>query len=363
MKVPFVDLLSQYSTIKSQIDEAIANVIGDSAFVGGSGNKYVQAFETSFADYLGIKYCVSCANGTDSLEMIIRALGIGPGDEVLVPALTWISTSEAVSAVGATPIFVDILPDFYTINPKKILAAITPRTKAIIPVHLYGLPAEMDEIMEIARQYKLIVIEDCAQAHGATYKGKKVGTIGDAGSFSFYPGKNLGAYGDAGCIVTNNPELTTLVRMITNHGQLTKHRHKMEGRNSRMDGLQAAILSVKLPLLEQWIESRIKNATFYTQLIGQRAKCPIVPDYSRHVFHLFVIETDNRDVLRQKLTAAGVETAVHYPCALPFLEVYSRFNYKKEDFPIASTITQRIVSLPMFAELTEKQIESVADLI
>ncbi|MGA2296787.1 MAG: DegT/DnrJ/EryC1/StrS family aminotransferase [FCB group bacterium] len=359
--IPFVDLQAQYKNIKSEIDDAIADVISDTAFISG---KYAAKFEEEFAAYLGIKSCVGCGNGTDAIEILLKSFNVGIGDEVIVPAHSWISTSEAVSNVGAKPVFVDIHPDYYTIDVSKIEGKITSKTRAIIPVHLFGLPAEMDEIMKIAQKHKLIVIEDAAQAHGAEYKGKKVGTIGDAAIFSFYPGKNLGAYGDAGCMVTNNEEIATKARMLANHGQLVKHEHKFEGRNSRLDGIQAAILSVKLPYLDKWNEARRLHAELYCKLLSlKNVKLPSAPAYSKHVYHVFAIQVENRTELIARFKAAGIETLIHYPTPLPFLEAYRHLGHKIDDFPVVSGYTDKLLSLPMFPELTEKQIESVCEVI
>ena len=358
MKIPFVDLYAQYLTIKDAIDEAIAKTIRTSGYIGGTS---VAGFEAAFADYLGMKHIIACANGTDSIEIILKAWGIGSGDEVIVPAHSWISTSEAVGNCGATPVFVDVRPDNYTINAELVAAAITPKTKAIIPVHLCGHPADMPAIMRIADKYGLKVMEDCAQSHGSTINGKKAGTFGHAASFSFYPGKNLGAYGDAGCMATNDDQLAATVRMIANHGQQSKHNHLIEGRNSRLDGLQAAILSAKLPYLEQWTEARIKHAAAYNRLLAEAGvETPATLDGYRHVFHLYVIRTDQREALAAHLKAAGIDTAIHYPTALPFLPCYSDRGFRPEDFPVAFYNQSRILSLPMFAELTQVQLEYVA---
>lgn len=364
MNVPFVDLKSQYLGIKDEIDKAIADVIAATAFVGGSGNMFVTDFEKSFAQYVGVTHCISCANGTDSLEILLKAYGVADDDEVIVPALTWISTSEAVTNVGAKPVFVDILQDYYTINVNKIEEKITSRTKAIIPVHLYGLPAEMDEINSLAKKHKLVVIEDCAQAHGAEYKGKKVGTIGDAASFSFYPGKNLGAYGDAGAMLTNSFEIAERVRMIANHGQLKKHQHKIEGRNSRLDGIHAAVLSVKLKYLDDWNLKRRQHADFYKeQLMSKNIKFQQAPEYSKHVYHIFSIALDHRNELIDTLKSKHIDTAIHYPAALPFLEAYKHHDYYIKDFPVVAELTSRIISLPMYPELNARAIEYVCDRI
>lgn len=358
MSVPFVDLYAQYLTIKSEIDEAIGTVIRETAFISG---KYAAQFEQAFAAYTGQKYCIACGNGTDSIEMLLQAMGIGVGDEVIVPAISWISTSEAVSAIGATPVFVDIDPEYYTLNPALIEAAITPRTKAIIPVHLYGQAADMPAIMAIASRHNLRVLEDCAQAHGAMVGGKMVGTFGDCASFSFYPGKNLGAYGDAGGMTTNSEEIATTARMIANHGQQGKHNHLREGRNSRLDGLQGAILGVKLPYLEQWTAARIAHAARYTELLtgATHLALPATRPDSRHVFHLYVIRTADRKALQARLHEVGIETAVHYPTALPFLKCYEHRGFTPAQFPVAAQYQHEILSIPMFAELTEGQIQTV----
>jgi dTDP-4-amino-4,6-dideoxygalactose transaminase len=359
MNVPFIDLKAQYLSIKSEIDATIFSVINESAFIGGD---YVKCFEDDFSKYINVSNVIGCANGTDSLEIIIKALGIGPGDEVIVPALSWFSTSEAVSSVGANPIFVDIEKEFYTIDTKLIEEKITSKTKAIIPVHLYGQAADMKTIISIAKKYNLKVIEDCAQSHGAEFERKNVGNWGDASSFSFYPGKNLGAYGDAGCMATNNEELAKVFRMIANHGQLKKHDHVMVGRNSRLDGLHAAVLSVKLKYLEEWTKKRIENAEFYDKLLQNSAiGIPKKRQNGRHVYHLYVVQVENRDSLINRLLKKGIQTAVHYPTALPLLKAYSFKNLKPSDFPIAFALSERILSIPMYAELTKDKIDYVAE--
>jgi dTDP-4-amino-4,6-dideoxygalactose transaminase len=357
MHIPFVDLKSQYLSLKHEFDEAILKVVSETAFIGG---KYAKAFEDAFAEYLEVEYCIACANGTDALEIGLKAIGVGAGDEVLVPANTFFATAEAVGNVGAKPVFVDIDPKFYNLDPAKIEEKITPRTKAIIPVHLYGLPAEMDEIMALARERGLKVLEDCAQAHGATYKGKTVGTFGDVATFSFYPSKNLGAFGDAGAIVTKSAETAEKARLIANHGQIAKNRHAFEGRNSRLDGIQAAVLSVKLPHLESWLEARRQNAALYNELLGDSGlQLPFAPAHSRHTYHLYVVQVPNREAVQQKLSAAGIETGTHYPTALPFLEAYAHLGFQPSDFPVAHSQMGKILSLPMYAELTGEMIEKV----
>ena len=361
MKVPFVDLYAQYLNIKKEIDEAIAATIKQSSYIGGQA---VKEFEAAFAGYLGIGQVIACANGTDSIEILLKAYGIGEGDEVIVPAISWISTSEAVSTVGAVPVFADIDPIYFTIDPVTLERAITPRTRAIIPVHLYGQPADMAAIMKIAGAHDLIVIEDCAQAHGAKLAGRTVGTWGHASSFSFYPGKNLGAYGDAGCMATNDPVIAEKVRMISQHGQKGKHNHLMEGRNSRLDGLQAAVLLAKLPYLEKWTETRIAHTKKYDALLsGAAVVIPPTRSDARHVFHLYVIRTERRDQLQKSLNDAGIETAIHYPTALPFLPCYSHRNFRPDDFPVAHSYPSSILSLPLFPELQDDAIAYICTAI
>lgn len=359
--IPFVDLKAQYLSIQTEIDEAIQSVINKTAFIGGS---YAAKFEKEFAAFHGVKHCIACANGTDSLEILLQAMGIGAGDEVLVPALSWISTSEAVSTIGATPVFVDIDPDYYTIDLDLIEAKITAKTKAIIPVHIYGQPVDMIRLMEIAKKHNLKVLEDCAQAHSATINGQKIGTFGDCASFSFYPGKNLGAYGDSGGMITNDDEIARIARMIANHGQEGKHNHLMEGRNSRMDGIQAAVLSVKLKYLNQWTDARIANSKEYDVLLKDSAVVtPKVLEKGKHVFHLYVIRSKNRAELMERLEAENVGISIHYPTALPFLDCYKNRNHQIEDFPVAHEVTQEIISLPMYAELSKESIKTVANII
>ena len=360
MKVPFVDLHRQYLSIKDQIDQAIADTITKTAFIGGES---IKAFEKAFASFIGTEYCIACANGTDSLEILLKSMGVGRGDEVIVPAISWISTSEAVSSVGAKPVFVDIDPDFYSIDVSKIEERITENTKCIIPVHLYGHPADMESIMALANKHNLKVLEDCAQAHGATFNGKKIGTFGHAASFSFYPGKNLGAYGDAGGMVTNDPEIAKTARMIANHGQLKKHDHQIEGRNSRMDGLQASILNIKLPHLDTWTQKRQEVAKAYTQKLEGVSEIvlPKIHEKASHVFHLYVIRTEDRDGLMSLLKENGISSGVHYPTPLPLLPAYKHLGHTANDFPVASEYANKILSLPIFPELQQEEIEYVCN--
>ncbi len=359
MKVPFVDLKAQYHSLKNEFDAAILDVVGNTAFVAG---RYAAAFEASFAEYIGAKHCVAVANGTDALEIALAAIGIGHGDEVIVPANTFFATAEAVANVGATAVFVDCEPNFYNIDVKRIEEKITPRTKAIIPVHLYGLPAEMDGVMAIAKKHGLKVVEDCAQSHGADYKGKRTGTFGDIATFSFYPGKNLGAYGDAGAIVTNDADAATRARLIANHGQPAKYQHTVIGRNSRMDGIQAAVLSLKLQHLDDWLDARRRNADRYNELLaGTGIPLPTAPEYSRHTYHLYVIRVKDRDAVTAKLNEAGIDTGLHYPTALPYLEVYADAGFQPTDFPIAYSQMSELLSLPMYAELSDEMIGYVCE--
>lgn len=359
MNIPFVDLKAQYAGLKDEIDAAVARVITETAFISG---RYAAEFESSFAEYIGASNCVAVANGTDALEIALGALGIGPGDEVIVPANTFFATAEAVANVGAEVVFVDCEPDFYNIDVEKIEEKITPRTKAIVPVHLYGLPAEMDAIMQIARRHDLKVVEDCAQAHGAKYKGRTVGTFGDAATYSFYPGKNLGAYGDAGAIATNDTSIAERCRLIANHGQPTKYRHTITGRNSRMDGIQAAVLSVKLCYIDKWLDARRAHAHRYSALLGDTGiALPRAPDYATHTYHLYVIRVKDRDAVAAKLNEAGIDTGLHYPTALPFLEAYAIKNYQPAHFPVAHEQMTELLSLPMYAELTGQMVEYVCE--
>ena len=356
MKIPFVDLHAQYLTIKSEIDGAIADVIANSAYIRGP---HVEAFERSYAQAMERKHCISCANGTDALYIAMRGLGIRHGDEVITTAHSWISTSETITQAGGKAVFCDTDKETFTIDPALIEAKITPRTVGIIPVHLYGQPADMDPIMDLARKHKLWVIEDCAQAHLARYRGRLVGTFGNAATFSFYPGKNLGAYGDAGCIVTNDDRLADWTTTYARHGG--KGDHVMEGVNSRLDGLQAAILNVKLKHLSQWTQIRRQVAARYDELlrgVGD-VRTPQVAAGREHVYHLYVIRTEKRDALMKQLKERGVSTVLNYPKALPFLPAYRYLGHRPEDFPVAHANQSRILSLPIFPEMTAEQIERV----
>ena len=337
-------------------------MIRDNAFIRGP---YVDAFEREFAEAVEIRHCVSCANGTDALYLAMAALKVRPGDEVITTAHSWISTSAMITHAGASVVFADTDGATFTIDPAAIEAAITPRTVGIIPVHLYGQPADMDAIMAIARKHKLWVIEDCAQAHLARYKGQQVGTFGNAATYSFYPGKNLGAMGDAGAVVTNDTALAERMAMLARHGGLIKHQHHIEGINSRLDGLQAAILSAKLPHLPAWTKARRDAADVYDAGLNQ-IEDVVVPQVGAdrtHVYHLYTIQHPRRDALAAHLRAHGVQTAINYPIALPFLEAYSRLEARPERFPNAHRDQSRILSLPMFAEITRAQQDEVIELV
>jgi len=357
--VPFADLHAQYLSIKDEIDGAIADVIARSAFVRGP---YVEAFEEEYAKAMEAKHCVSCADGTAALYVAMHGLGIKPGDEVITTAHSWISTSETVSQHGAVPVFVDIDPETYTIDPARIAEKITDRTVGIIPVHLYGQSADMGAIMAIARRHSLWVIEDCAQAHLATFEGTKVGRFGDAATWSFYPGKNLGAMGDAGAITTDDPDLAYRMARFARHGGIVKGIHEIEGINSRLDGLQAAILGVKLRHLPAWTRARQAAAARYDALLTSNAvHTPSVAAGREHVYHLYVIEHEDRDGLATHLKGDGIQTVINYPTALPFLPAYARLGHEAADFPATFAMQSRILSLPMFAEISAEQIEYVAD--
>ncbi len=360
--IAFVDLKAQYESIKEDIDNAIASVISDTAFIGG---KYVKAFEQQFAEAYGVKHVISCANGTDALYILMKMMGTGNGDEVITVANSWISSSETITQAGAKPVFVDVHPDYYSMDENLLEKAITPKTKAVIAVHLQGQMCAIDKIKEICGKHKIYLIEDCAQSHFSEYKGTRAGMHGIAGSFSFYPGKNLGAYGDAGCIITNDDNLAEKCRMYANHGALKKPNHLIEGINSRLDGLQAAILSAKLPYILQWTEARINNAKLYEKHLEgiQQIVRPSERPGSKHSYHLYVIRAKQRDELMKYLQQKGIETAIHYPVALPNLPAYRYLGHTADDFPVASRLQQEILSLPMYPELTEYSIKYITESI
>jgi len=354
--IPFVDLKAQYLSIKEEIDDAIQNVIVNSSFIGG---EYVKLFEQNFAKYIGSRHCIGVGNGTDALSIALKGLGIKAGDEVITAANTFIATSEAITLTGAHAVFVDCDPVTYNIDVNKIEEQITERTKVIIPVHLYGQPANMDDISRIAKKYGLFIIEDAAQAHGADYKGRRTGTFGDCACFSFFPGKNLGAYGDGGAIVTNNDDFAKTMRMYANHGRLDKFGHEFEGTNSRLDGLQAAILDVKLKYLDLWNERRLEIAEEYSKGLSGIAVTPTVLPDIKPVYHLYVIRIKGRDRLKEQMEKNGISTGIHYPVPLPYLKAYAYRGYRPEDFPVSYGYKDEILSLPIHGNMTDEHVEYV----
>lgn len=360
MKVPFLDLKAQYNVIRDEINASIQEVLESTAFAGGP---FVTKFEEQFAAYCGTKHAVGVGNGTDALWLVLLAYGIGPGDEVITVPNTFIATAEAISICGAKPVFVDVDARTYTMDPARLRQAITARTKAIIPVHLFGQTADMDPILEIACQYKLLVIEDACQAHGAEYKGRMAGSMGVAGCFSFYPGKNLGAYGEAGAVATNNPELAAKIKILREHGQPKKYIHSVVGWNARMDGIQGAVLSVKLKYLPAANEARRANARLYGKLLAGEplVGVPSEASYAKHVYHLYVIQVRRRDELIQALAEKGISCGIHYPVPLHLQEAYGSLGYSKGAYPVAEESAGKFVSLPMFPELTPEQITYVCE--
>ncbi len=355
MNVPFVDLKAQYKSLKPEIDAAIQSIIDNTAFVGG---KAVETFEQAYAAKFGVKHCVGCANGTDAIFITLKALGVGPGDEVITAANTFIATSETITQAGARPVFVDVDPYFH-IDPAKIEAKITRKTKAVIPVHLYGQAAGIEAVKKVCDAHGLPLVEDCAQSHFATFDGRKTGTFGVAGTFSFYPGKNLGAYGDAGAIITNDDALARKARLFASHGSLTKHLHEIEGINSRIDGLQAAVLSVKLKHIDDWNKARNAHGLKYNALLAglPAVKTPALRDKAFHIFHVYALLAPRRDQLAEHLKSKGISTGIHYASALPFMPAYGYLNHKPSDFPVAHKNQDELLSLPMYPELTDEQIE------
>lgn len=359
-RVPFVDLKSQYSSLREEIDAAIHHVLKTAYFVGGP---VLEKFEQEFAAFVGARYCVGVANGTDAITLAARAAGLGAGDEVLVPANTFFATAEAITNAGATPVFVDVDPVTFHMNVELAAISITKRTKAIVPVHLYGRAMDLNPFETLAKQNNLIIIEDCAQAHGAAIHGNMVGSFGRLGCFSFYPGKNLGAYGDGGAIVTNDTDLIKRLRILREHGSPAKYEHSVVGWNSRLDALQAAVLSVKLQHLHAWNEARRSHAKkLITALEGLPIIPPALPEGNQHVFHLFVVRSSRRDDLRQYLTEHGIQTGVHYPVPLHLTGAYQALGAPgPRSMPVAEALASEILSLPMYAELSDVQIELIID--
>lgn len=359
MAVPFVDLKAQYAALKPEIDRAIQGVVDRCDFILG---REVTEFETEFAGFCEVRRAIGVGNGTDALRLGLLAAGIGPGDEVITAANTFIATTETISQTGARFRLVDVDARTYNLNPALLEEAITPRTRAVVPVHLYGQPADMAPILDVARRHNLIVLEDACQAHGARYRGRRAGSMGHLAAFSFYPAKNLGAYGDGGAIVTNDEALARKVDLLRNHGQKSKYEHVMEGYCSRLDTLQAAVLRVKLRHLDEWNARRRQVAAWYDERL---ADLPVVrpfvmPDVE-HVYHLYVMRTERRDALRDFLTARGVGTGMHYPIPLPLTEAYGGMGFRKGQFPVTERLAGEILSLPMFAEMTEMQVDEVAE--
>ncbi len=355
--IPYADLRSQYHSIKGEIDQAIARVLEESQFILG---KEVAALEQEFAGYCGARFAIGVNSGTSALHLALLAAGIGPGDEVITVPFTFVATVAAILYAGARPVLVDVDPRSFTIDTGKIEAAVTKSTRALLPVHLFGQPADMDPILEIAKRHGLIVIEDAAQAHGATYKGRRAGGIGDLACFSFYPGKNLGAYGEAGMVVTNNESYGRTIRMLRDWGQEQRYLHVLKGYNYRMEGIQGAVLRVKLRHLEDWTEARRAHAAAYNHLLrGSHVQTPEEMPYARHVYHVYAIRSKKRDALRQTLTEMGIQTGVHYPVPIHLLPAYTDLGYAKGAFPVSEQLAGEVLSLPIYAELKEDQIGEI----
>ena len=355
--IPFLDLRAQYKQLKPEIDAAVTRVIDSAQFVLGPE---VAAFEERFSDYCGVTHCTALNSGTSALHLALLAAGIGRGDEVITVSMTFVATAAAISYSGARPVFVDVKPDTWTMNPALIEAAITPRTKAILPVHLHGLMADMDPIIDIARRHGLVVIEDAAQSHGAEYKGRRAGSIGDVGCFSFYPGKNLGAYGEGGAAVTNNPDLARQMMLLRDWGQESKYNHVVAGYNYRMDGIQGAVLNVKMNYIEGWTEARRAIASHYDRLLASsRYRRPAPPAHCRHVYHVYAIELTERDEVQKALQAAGIGTGIHYPVPVHLQKAYADLGYRPDDLPVTEALADRFLSLPIYAELRPEQAAAV----
>ena len=355
--IPFLDLKGQYKEIKPQVDAAVARVIESAQFVLGPE---VAAFEERFAAYCGVRHCVALNSGTSALHLALLAAGVGPGDEVITVSMTFVATTAAILYCGAKPVFVDVDPDTWTMDPNLLKAAITPRTKAILPVHLHGLMADMDPIIEVADRAGLIVIEDAAQAHGSEYRGRRAGSIGDIGCFSFYPGKNLGAYGEAGAAVTNSSGLARQLALLRDWGQESKYNHVLPGYNFRMDGIQGAVLNVKMAYIERWTEARRTVASHYDRLLARgQFKRPAPPPHCRHVYHVYAVEVEHRDQVQKALSAAGIGTGIHYPVPVHLQKAYGELGYGRGDFPVTEAIANRFLSLPIYAELQPEQVANV----
>jgi dTDP-4-amino-4,6-dideoxygalactose transaminase len=359
--IPFVDLKTQYLSIKPEIDQVVFSVLESSAFILG---KFVESFEKDFAAYCGVSYAMGVNSGTSALHLALLAAGVGPGDEVITTPFTFVATAAAIHYCGARPVYIDIDPASFTIDPSRIEEAITPRTKVILPVHLYGQPADMDPILEIAKRHEIIVIEDAAQAHGAEYKGRRVGSIGDIACFSFYPGKNLGAYGEGGAVTTSNESYAKTIRMLRDWGQSRKYHHDLRGFNYRLEGMQGAILGVKLKHLDRWTDARRAHAALYTEhLRGADVATPVEMSYARHVYHVYAVRTASREALIEELSAQGVQTGIHYPIPVHLQKAYADDAFKPGDFPHAERAATEVLSLPMFPELTGEQIRQASSAV
>ncbi len=358
MRVKFVDLSAQHKTLESEIKDVFNRVLANCSFVLGPE---VEKFEKAFASYCQAAHCIAVSNGTAALQLVLQGLGVGPGDEVITVAHTFIATAEAITAAGALPVFVDIDSVSYTLDPTKLEGAITPRTKAIIPVHLYGQPADMDPINAIAAKHGIAIIEDACQAHGTKYKGRRAGSLGRAACFSFYPSKNLGACGEGGAVTTDDAELAKKVRMLRDHGSVRKYEHDFPAYNLRLEGLQGGVLAVKLPHLDGWNENRRALAMRYNELFaGSKVVSPKQMTYADHVYHLYVVVVEDRETLREALSEQGIENGLHYPIPLHLQKAYADLGYKKGDFPVSEYVAANHVSLPMYAELPVEHVEHVA---
>jgi len=359
--IPYLDLPAQYRALKPEIDDAVRRVLDNAQFILGPA---VTAFENDFAAYCGTSQAIGVNSGTSALHLALLAAGVGPGDEVITVPFTFVATVAAIEYAGARPVLVDIDPDYFTLDPRALAAAITPRTKAIIPVHLFGQPADMDPILEIARRHRVPVIEDACQSHGATYNGRRCGSMGALACFSFYPGKNLGAYGEGGAVVTSDAELASKIRLLRSWGEEVRYEHKYRGFNYRMDGVQGAVLGVKLRYMEAWTEMRRSRANLYRQLLQNTdAGLPMERSGSRHVYHIFAVRLAQREAWRARLTEAGVQTGVHYPIPVHLQPAYADLGYERGDFPVSEALADEVLSLPIYPELTDAQIETVAGVI
>ena len=360
MLVPFVDLHAQHAPLRDAIERAFRELVSRGDFIMGAA---VERFETEYAAYIGTRHALGVGTGLSALELALRAFDVGPGDEVITPANTFIATVLAIMAVGAKPVFVDMDAATYGIDASAIGGAVTSRTKAVVPVHLYGQPVDLDAVVAAARRYNLVLIEDAAQAHGARYQGRRAGSFGDAAAFSFYPSKNLGALGDGGMITTNDDRAAERLRLLRNYGQRVKYHHEVAGTNSRLDTLQAAVLSIKLPHLDGWNAARRAHADAYSARLGAAVTTPVAAAEVEHIYHLYVIQTPEREALERRLKARQIQSGIHYPVPAHLQQACAPLGYRAGDFPVTEAAAARILSLPMFAELTEAQIDYVADAV